>query len=124
MALPQLFHEKTVRQHDEVHVPGLALAVTQLTIAHTQLLLAIPMKGFRSCPTMPVTLDNAVHLPVQVIRDQDDPGLFVVTALPENKDANFVIDVGNPQRTGEVPLLAALDTYRLADRRVDASRQF
>jgi len=28
MALPQLLHQEAVRQHDEVHVPGLALAVT------------------------------------------------------------------------------------------------
>ena len=29
MALPQLPHQEAVRQHHEVHVPGLALAVTQ-----------------------------------------------------------------------------------------------
>ena len=28
MALPQLFHQETVRYHDQVHVPGLALAVS------------------------------------------------------------------------------------------------
>jgi hypothetical protein len=37
-ALPQLAHERTVRQHDQVYVPGLALIVTQLTITQPKLL--------------------------------------------------------------------------------------
>ncbi len=37
--LPKLAHEQTVRQHDEVHMPYLALAATQLTISHTKFLL-------------------------------------------------------------------------------------
>src|SRR6266852_9199787 len=53
-ALPQLTHEQTVRQHDQVHVPGLALTVTQLTITHPKLLLAVPMERLRARPTLPV----------------------------------------------------------------------
>jgi len=41
--LPQLAHEHTVRQHDQVHVPGLALAVAELTVSHAKLLLTVPM---------------------------------------------------------------------------------
>ena len=51
-ALLQLAHEQTVRQHDQVHVPGLALDITQLTVAQSELLLAVPMKGLRPCPAM------------------------------------------------------------------------
>src|SRR5919106_2159943 len=49
-ALPQLGHQQTVHQHDEIHMPGLALAVAQLTIPHAQLLLTVPMKGLSACP--------------------------------------------------------------------------
>ncbi len=35
-ALLQLAHEQTVRQHDQVHVPGLALGITQLTITQPE----------------------------------------------------------------------------------------
>src|SRR3954447_6153670 len=77
MALPQLFHQQTVRQHDEVHVPGLALAVTQLTVAHAQLLLAIPMKGLCARPTMPVGPYDPTGLPLDTIADQDNPSLLI-----------------------------------------------
>src|SRR5260221_13265411 len=49
-ALLQLAHEQTVRQHDQVHVPGLALDVTQLAVAQPELLLAVPMEGLRARP--------------------------------------------------------------------------
>src|ERR671921_1946962 len=52
--LPQLAHEQTVRQHDQVDVPGLALDITQLTIPQTDLLLAVPMERLRARPAMPV----------------------------------------------------------------------
>src|SRR5438552_9085089 len=78
MALPQLSHQKAVRQHDEVHMPGLALAVAQLTVSHAQLLLAIPMKGLRAYPTMPVRPHDAAGLPAHPVGHQDDPGRRVV----------------------------------------------
>src|SRR5437763_15529306 len=72
MALPQLSHQEAVRQHDEVHVPGLALAVTQLTSPHAQLLLAIPMKGLCACPTMPIGPHHPRYLPLNPVRHQHD----------------------------------------------------
>ncbi len=48
--LPQLTHEQTVRQHDQVHVSGLALAVAELTVSHAKLLLTVPMIGLRAVP--------------------------------------------------------------------------
>src|SRR5262249_60767459 len=53
-ALLQLAHEQAVRQHDQVHVPGLALEITQLTVTQPELLLAVPMKGLRARPPMAV----------------------------------------------------------------------
>lgn len=49
-ALLQLAHEQAVRQHDQVHVPGLAPDVTQPTVAQPELLLAVPMDGLRARP--------------------------------------------------------------------------
>src|SRR3972149_686853 len=43
--LPQLTHEQGVRQHDQVHVPGLAQAIAKLTVSHAKLLLTVPMIG-------------------------------------------------------------------------------
>ncbi len=37
MALLELAHEQAVRQHDQVHVPCLALAVAKLTVSHAKL---------------------------------------------------------------------------------------
>jgi hypothetical protein len=39
-------------------VPGLALDITQLTVAEAELLLAVPMKRLRTCPAMPVHPHN------------------------------------------------------------------
>jgi hypothetical protein len=36
-----LGHEQTVHQQHEIHVPGLAFAAAQLTVAHAQALLAV-----------------------------------------------------------------------------------
>src|SRR5512142_2775410 len=60
-ALLQLAHEQTVRQHDQVHVPGLALEITQLTVAQSELLLAVPMKGLRPYPALAVNPHDATY---------------------------------------------------------------
>ena len=74
--LPQLAHEQTVRQHDQVHVPGLALAITQLTVSHAKLLLTVPMKGLRACPAMPVRPHDPTHFPGDPIGHQDLAGFW------------------------------------------------
>src|SRR3972149_9447279 len=59
--LPQLTHEQAVRQHDQVHVPGLALAVAKLTISHAKLLLTVPMIGLRARPAISIRPHNATY---------------------------------------------------------------
>ncbi len=39
----QVAHEGGIRQDDEVHVPGLAHPVPELTRAHAQMLLPVPI---------------------------------------------------------------------------------
>jgi hypothetical protein len=71
-------------------VPGLALVVTQLTVSHAQLLLAIPMKGFRARPTMPISPYDARHLPLNPIGHQNDPRLLILLMTPNDDDADLV----------------------------------
>src|SRR5437016_5828394 len=69
--MPQLAHQGAVRQEHEIHMPGLALAIPELTITHTQMLLPVPMKGLRSCPALAIGLQDAMDLPVGAIGNQD-----------------------------------------------------
>src|SRR3954468_21143901 len=52
--MPQLRHQSAVRQEHEIHMPGLALATPELTRAHAQMLLPVPMEGLSSCPPLPI----------------------------------------------------------------------
>src|SRR5512135_1676142 len=114
---------ETVRQHDQVHVPGLALDITQLTVAHPKLLLAVPMKGLRPCPAMPVHPHDPTHLPGDPIRHQDLDARLIVTIPPEDHDPNLVLHIGDAHRHGEVPLPLVPDPQFLPVRRRDRRRQ-
>ena len=80
-ALPQLTHEQTVRQHDQVHVPGLALDITQLTVTQPKLLLAVPMECLRTRPAISVHPHDPTHLPGDTIRHQDLAAPLVVAGV-------------------------------------------
>src|SRR4026208_1582863 len=49
-AVLQLAHQSGVHQDDEVHVPGLAHPVPELTRTHAQMLLPVTVKGLGSTP--------------------------------------------------------------------------
>src|SRR5689334_3612849 len=78
-------------------MPGLALAVTQLTVSQAQLLLAIPMERLRACPTLPVDAHDPRHLPAHPVAHQDDPGTCCLAAGPQDNDPHLVLDVWYPQ---------------------------
>ena len=84
--LPQLAHQETIRQHDQIYVPGLALGITQLQFAEAELLLTVPMKGLRTCPAMPVHPHDPTHFPGDPIGHQDLAGLVIVPIPPENHE--------------------------------------
>src|SRR6516225_9347611 len=113
-ALPQLARQETIRQHDQVHVPGLALGITQLTVTEAELLLTVPMEGLRTCPAMPVHPHDATHLPGDSVGHQDLAGLVIVSIPPENHDAYLVVHVGDPHGHCEVPLPLVTDPHLLA----------
>src|SRR5450759_3039772 len=90
-ARPPRAHQKAVRQHDQVHVPGLARDITPLTVAEAELWLAVPMAGRRACPAMNVNPHDPTHLPGRSIRHQDLAGLLIVPIPPEDDDPNLVL---------------------------------
>ena len=112
--LPQLTHEQAVRQHHQVHVPGLALAVAKLTVSHAKLLLTVPMIGLRACPTMPIRPQDATHFPCRPVGDQDFARFRVTAVIPEDDDPHLVIHLGDVERGGEVPLPVVAATEFLA----------
>src|SRR5712691_2347889 len=58
-ALAQLGHEQTMHQQHEIEMPRLALAAAQLTVTQAQMLLAVPMQGFRPCPALSVAAQHS-----------------------------------------------------------------
>src|SRR6478752_5647775 len=108
-ALPQLAHEQAVRQHDQVDVPGLALEITQLTVAQPELLLAVPMEGLRARPAMPVHPHDPTHRPSGPIRHQDLDRLRVVAIPPEYHDPHLVPHLRDAHRDREIPLPPVAD---------------
>jgi len=77
-ALPQLAYQQTIRQHDQIHVPGLALDITHQTVAEAELLLAVPMEGLRTCPATKVNPHDPTHFPGDPIDHENLAGLIVV----------------------------------------------
>src|SRR3954468_1167087 len=121
--LPQLAHQETIRQHDQVHVPGLALGITQLTVAEAELLLTVPMKGLRACPAMPVHPHDPTHFPGDPIGHQDLAGFPIVPVPPEYHDPNLVLHVGDAYAHREVPLPSLTNPHLLAIAGGDRGRQ-
>src|ERR671932_2872215 len=108
--VPQLRHQGAVRQEYEIHVPRLALAFPELTFTDTQMLLPVPMEGLCSCPALPIGLEDAMHFPIGPIGDQDLARFGIPLPSPEHHDPYCMLDAGNADTLGEIPLLFALDT--------------
>ena len=107
--VPQLAHQGAVRQEYEIHVPGLALALPELTIAHAQMLLPVPMEGLCSCPAFAIGLEDAMHFPIGSIGNQDLAWFSIPLAFPQHHNPHCVRDARNADTFGEVPLLFAID---------------
>jgi hypothetical protein len=60
-----LAHQGAVRQEHEIHVAGLALAAPELTIAHAQMLLPVPMEGLRDSPALPIGLEDPMDFAIR-----------------------------------------------------------
>jgi hypothetical protein len=108
-----------------VHVPGLAFSVPELTVAHAEMLLGVPMKRLRACPSFPVDSKDACDIPEDAIGNEEFPGLTVTPTRPEDHETNLVVNTGELHGLREVPLfltlnddlLAVLDRYFLGQER-------
>jgi hypothetical protein len=120
----KLLHQETVSQHHQVHVPCLALAAAQLTVSHTQLLLAVAVKGFRSGPSMSIDLQDAIDFPACAIGNQDLSWHFVAPVLPQDDDPYRVRDVWETHGARVIPLPIVTATKLLAFFSVDRSGEF
>src|SRR6266542_2793471 len=107
--VPQLGHQGTVRQEYEIHMPRLALALPELTLAHAQMLLPVPMEGLRSCPAFAIRLEDAMHFPIGSIGNQDLAWFGIPLPFPQHHNPQRVCDAGNADTFGEVPLLFVID---------------
>jgi hypothetical protein len=123
-ALSKLAHQQTVRQHYQVHVPGLALAVAQLTVSHAQLLLAVPMKSLRACPTISIHVQHTLRFPAHAVADQDLTRACIPSMVPDDQDAYFVIYFGEVDRAGKVPLPFVATAKFFSILRCNGRRQF
>ena len=102
--LPQLEYEQAVRQHDQVHVPCLALAVAKLTATHSQMLLAVPMKRLCACPATAISSHDASHFPSGAVRHQDLTSLGISAVVPQDDDSHFMVHLRDAHGTSKVPL--------------------
>ncbi len=118
--LAQLGYQQTVHQQHEVEMPRLALAAAQLTVAQAQMLLAVPMQGFRACPALPVAAQHPGHFPRGLIGDQNLDRFLAVPMVPENHHPHGVRILRQPNLLGEVPLraLAQRRTLSMSERNV------
>ena len=92
-----------------MHVPGLAIAVSELTLAHAQMLLPVPMEGLCSGPASLVAFEDAMGFPMRPIGDQDFPRLCGIGRGPQDQDPHWVMDVWQSDRLAEIPLGMACD---------------
>src|SRR6266496_5483594 len=115
--VPQLGHQGAVRQEYEIHMPGLALATPELTRAHAQMLLAVPMEGLRSCPALAIGLEDAMYLPIGAVGNQHLARFGIALLFPQHHDSHCVIDARNADTLGEVPLDLAVHRGLLATQR-------
>ena len=104
----QFPHQKTVRQKHHVRVSGLTLVVPQLTISQSQFLLAVSVNGFRAAPATAIRLDDAFSVPKNSIRRHDLSRLGIVLRLPQDHDANLVVDIRHFDAHTQIPLLRAV----------------
>ena len=116
----QLTHQCAVHQDDEVHVSGLTHSVPELTVAHAQMVLPVPMKGLGSAPASLVHLQNTVGFPMCPVCDQDLAWFFCFRGRPQDHETYRMIDMRQSYRLREIPLGVAgyreLGAYRRRER--------
>ena len=100
-ALLQLTHQQTVRQEDQIQVAGLPQATSQLTVAHAQLLLAVPMEALGAWPAAAIHTQHAAYLPTRSIAHQHFAWLLGVAPFPKDHDTHTMVHVADVDTDAE-----------------------
>jgi hypothetical protein len=107
-------HKDAVRKDDHIHMPGLALAVSKLTVAHTQMLLAVPMEALRPTPAATVNAEYSTYLPEGTIGNEYLNRFIIIAFVPKYHNTKPVIDALDTDGFSKIPLLLFLDVHRFA----------
>src|SRR6266849_4785833 len=103
-------------------MPGLAYAVSELTIAHAQVLLPVPMEGLRSRPAFPIGLEDAMDFPIGAIGNQDLARFAGPFLRPQHHDPHRMGKGRDADALGEIPLGQASHADLVATSRTEIGR--
>ena len=120
----ELLHQQTVRQHQQVLMPCLALAVSQRTVTHTQILFTIAVKRLCTGPTISIDVQHSMNVPMYIVRHQHLGGTTVAAVSPQDQDSHGVHHLRQANGLGEVPLPLATVAVFFPILRTNRSRQF
>lgn len=95
-------------------MPGLAIAVPELTLAHAEMLLPVPMDGRCPWPAMPIGWEDACEFPAGTIGHQHLVRCARVLVTPQQPEPHGLLALGPTHRFGEPLLGRAVDGDGLA----------
>ena len=103
-----------MRKNNHIHVPGLAKARSKLTVAHAQMLLAVPMEALRPTPAASVNAEYSTYLPIGAIGNEYLNRLIILVFVPKYYNSQLMVNTFDTYRPGEKPLLMLADGHGLA----------
>jgi hypothetical protein len=113
-ALPQMAHKDAVRKNNHIHVPGLAKARSKLTVAHAQMLFAVPMEALRPTPAASINAEYSTYLPISAIGNEYLNRLVIIAFVPQYDNPQLMVNAVDANRPGEKPLLMFSDANLFA----------
>src|SRR5262249_252628 len=78
--------------------------VPELTLAHAQMLLPVPVKGLGSTPAPLVDFQDSACFALRAVGDQNLARFGRVSTRPKHQDTYGMVDLGDADRLGEIPL--------------------
>ena len=96
----QMAHQSGVHQEDQIHVPGLALAISELAIAHAQMLLPV-----ESCRRRPAAVRHG-HIGVykQTQKGRNYIGVVVPVGIMSVRQMERLSDIATNYGSGQLRL--------------------
>lgn len=113
-----------MRQEDQIHVAGLPQAFPELTVSHTQVLLAVPVEALGAWPAASIGTEDTTDLPMRSIAHQYLLGFLTITSSPQDDDTDTMINTRYANTPCEIPLLLTIDRDELTSARFDLLSQY